>query len=452
MPTLWDGRFDSLPDETMRNLSDSLKFDQRLFKDDIAASRAHVKMLVEQGVITADAGTEIIGALDQVESEIDEGILEYQSSDEDIHTAVERRVTEITGAGQRMHTGRSRNDQVATDVRLYTRRAIDEISALVGDLQETLIGIAEQAGHSVLPAYTHLQRAQPVTLAHFLLSHGWALQRDVARLADARSRVNISTLGAGAIAGTSLPIDVESTAAELGFDSAFTNSIDAVEDRDFVAEVLFALALLGVHLSRLSEDIVIWCSTEFGYITLDDRFSTGSSMMPQKKNPDAAELARGKAGRLIGNLTSMLVTLKGLPSGYNKDLQEDKHPLFDSIDTLKQTLPALTGTLGTATFNTEKMAEAASDPLLVATDIAEWLVAEGMPFREAHGIVGNLVKRSLAGEGKLVDLVSEAPELGPEAASLFSGPPGHLRTSPGSGSPDQIAGEIAQLRAEIGDR
>lgn len=449
MPTLWDGRFESSPDDAMRNLGDSIEFDRRLFREDIAGSRAHVAMLAETGIISQDERSDIFEALTQIESEIGGGVFEYQPSDEDIHTAIERRVTEITPAGAKMHTARSRNDQVATDLRLYTRRAIDEITDSIRSLQRTLVDVAEVSGDAVLPAYTHLQRAQPVTLAHYLLSHGWALQRDVSRLADARTRVNVSPLGAGAIAGTSLAIDVRNTATELGFESVFSNSIDAVGDRDFVAEVLFALALLGVHMSRLSEDIVIWCSTEFGYITLDDRYSTGSSMMPQKKNPDSAELTRGKSGRLVGNLTSLLVTLKGIPSGYNKDLQEDKQPLFDSVETVLRTIPALVGTLETATFNTEQMGLAAADPLLVATDLAEWLVAQGTPFRQAHSIVGNLVRRSLAGEGRLADLVSATPELGPEAASLLTQPPGHFHTSPGSGSINQIADQIAQLKTEI---
>jgi argininosuccinate lyase len=353
---LWHGRFEGGPSEALQALNDSLPFDRRMFREDIAGSRAHVTMLAGVGLLSADEHGEIMAALDQVEAAIADGSFVFAASDEDIHTAVERGVTEIAPAGAKMHTGRSRNDQVATDLRLWTRSAVDEVRDLVVALQRTLLAQAEAAGDAYLPGYTHLQQAQPVALAHHLLAHGWALQRDVERLDDAAVRVDVSPLGAGALAGSSLPLDPEATAAELGFARVFDNSLDAVSDRDFVAEVLFALALLGVHLSRIGEEMIIWASAEFGFVELDDAFSTGSSMMPQKKNPDIAELARGKAGRVIGHLTGLLTTIKGLPLTYNKDLQEDKEPLFDAVDTLRLTLLALDGMVASTTFRTDAMA------------------------------------------------------------------------------------------------
>ncbi|HEY5889113.1 MAG TPA: argininosuccinate lyase [Acidimicrobiia bacterium] len=450
MPTLWSGRFGGdESNDLLRALGDSLEYDRRLYVEDIAGSRAHVRMLAGSDLITTEEMAAILQALDRVESEIEAGTFEFDSNDEDIHTSVERRVTELTPAGAKIHTGRSRNDQVAVDMRLFTRSAIDGITDLVHLLQGALLRAADRSDSAVVPAYTHLQRAQPVTLGHYFLSHGWALQRDVERLADARHRANVSPLGAGAIAGTSLPIDVEVTAAELGFDRIFENSIDAVGDRDFVAESLFCLALLGVHLSRIGEDIVLWSSSEFGYLTLDDRFSTGSSMMPQKKNPDVAELVRGKTGRLIGNLTGLLVALKGLPSGYNKDLQEDKEALFDSVDTISRIIPALAGTIDTATLNVDRMRDAALDPLLSATDLAEWLVKKGVPFRDAHGIVGALVQQSVSGDGDFVDLVRSSPDLGADAANIIGS---MLRDSHGSGSPVNLDTQIERFRRTIGER
>ncbi|HAB57363.1 MAG TPA: argininosuccinate lyase, partial [Acidimicrobiaceae bacterium] len=417
--TLWHGRFAGGPSEALQALNDSLPFDQRMFREDIAGSRAHVRMLCDVGLFTETERDGVLTALDTVEHEIESGSFDFQVNDEDIHTAVERRVTELEPAGAKMHTGRSRNDQVATDLRLWTRSAIDEVLDLIDRLQRTLLAHAEQAGDAYLPGYTHLQQAQPVALSHHLLAHGWALARDAERLVDARKRTNVSVLGAGALAGSSLPLDPEKSAAYLGFDAVFDNSLDGVADRDFVAEALFALSLLGVHLSRIGEEWILWASTEFGFVTLDDGFSTGSSMMPQKKNPDIAELARGKAGRLIGHLTGFLTTLKGLPLTYNKDMQEDKEPLFDAIDTVRLTLLALDGMISTTTFNTEVMAAQAASPYAAATDLAEWLVAQGMPFRDAHAVVGEKVRRALAGDSSLRELVAADPQLGDEAAALL---------------------------------
>ena len=448
--TLWHGRFAGGPSEALQALNDSLPFDQRMFREDIDGSRAHVRMLCDVGLFTEAERDGVLAALDTVEHEIESGSFDFQVNDEDIHTAVERRVTELDPAGAKMHTGRSRNDQVATDLRLWTRSAIDEVLELIERLQRTLLTHAEQAGDAYLPGYTHLQQAQPVALSHHLLAHGWALARDAERLVDARKRTNVSVLGAGALAGSSLPLDPEKSAAYLGFDAVFDNSLDGVADRDFVAEVLFALSLLGVHLSRIGEEWILWASTEFGFVTLDDGFSTGSSMMPQKKNPDIAELARGKAGRLIGHLTGFLTTLKGLPLTYNKDMQEDKEPLFDAVDTVRLTLLALDGMISTTTFNTEAMAAQAASPYAAATDLAEWLVARGLPFRDAHAVVGEKVRRALAGEGSLHELVAADPQLGAEAAALLE--PGvsvTRRTTRGGGSPAAVADQIERFRARL---
>ncbi len=441
MSTLWHGRFAGGPAEALQQLNDSLPFDQRMFREDVAGSRAHVAMLGSVDLLSSNEVEVVLAALDAVEAELANGSFVFVPSDEDIHTAVERRVTEIAGPpGAKLHTGRSRNDQVATDVRLWTLAAIDEISELVVRLASTLGRKADAAGDHYLPGYTHLQQAQPVLLAHHLLAHGWALLRDIDRLADARVRVDVSPLGAGALAGSSLPLDADLVAENLGFAARFENSLDAVSDRDFVAETLFALTLLGVHLSRIGEEFVLWSSTEFGFVSLDDAFSTGSSMLPQKKNPDVAELARGKAGRLIGNLTGLLATMKNLPLAYNKDLQEDKEPLFDSVDTMRLTLLALDGMIDTIVFNHEAMEKSADSPYAAAIDLAEFLVARGMPFRDSHAVVGGLVREALAGEGALEELVAQHPELGPDAAALLRpGVPVQNRTTSGGAGPAAVA-------------
>jgi argininosuccinate lyase len=324
------------------------------------------------------------------------------------------------------------------------------VASAVLDLQEVLVGRAEAAGEHYLPGYTHLQQAQPVLLAHHLLAHVWALSRDVDRLLDARRRAAVSPLGAGALAGSSLPLDPDLVAEHLGLPRRFENSLDAVSDRDFVAELLFAMALLGVHLSRMGEELVLWSSSEFGFVTLDDAWATGSSMLPQKKNPDVAELARGKAGRLLGNLTGLMASLKALPLAYNKDLQEDKEPLFDSVDTLRRLLPALAGTYATLLFRHERMEAAADAPEAAAVDLAEWLVQRGVPFRQAHARVGGLVRRALAGEGDLAGLVAAEDDLGPEAAALFA--PGAAvlrRTTPGGGGPAPVAEQLERARDQL---
>jgi argininosuccinate lyase len=400
----------------------------------------------------------VLDALDAVEFELARGSFQFQATDEDIHTAVERRVVELAGAtGARLHTGRSRNDQVATDLRLWCKDELSAVAARIVDLQDVLLTRARDAGDVYLPGYTHLQRAQPVLLAHHLLAHGWAFGRDADRLLTTIDRLDTSPLGAGALAGSSLPLDPAFTADELGFARVFENSLDAVSDRDFVAEALFALALVAIHLSRIGEEWALWTSDELGFARLDDAYATGSSMLPQKKNPDIAELARGKTGRVVGALTGLLVTLKGLPLAYNRDLQEDKEPLFDAVDQTKLALAAIGGMIATATFVPERMQAAADAPVLAATDLAEWLVVRGMPFREAHATVGALVRRSLDGEGPLRDLVAADPALGPEAVELVG--PGvavSRRTTPGGGGSGPVAvqlerfGEaVVRLRARV---
>ena len=447
--TLWAGRLKVTPAAALMAYTVSLPYDQRLAADDIAASHAHVRGLVRAGLLSEAEGTAVADALDVTAAELAAGEFVFAPGDEDIHTAVERRVTELAGAaGARLHTARSRNDQVACDLRLFVKRELAQVARGVLILQQVLAERATEAGDARLPAYTHLQRAQPVLLAHHLLAHGWALARDVDRLLDARRRADVSPLGAGASAGTSLPIDPDATAADLGFSARFENSLDAVSDRDFVAESLFALALLGVHLSRLGEEIVWWASVEVGFVHLDDAWATGSSMMPQKKNPDVAELARARAGRLIGNLTGLLATLKGLPLAYNRDLQEDKEPLFDSLAQVQGALAALAGLLRTARFDEARMQEAADDPFLAATDLAELLVSRGVPFRQAHERIAGLVRAALAGEGSFADLA--AAEVGPEALEILR--PGAAlarRSSPGGGGAGPVAIQRERFAARL---
>ncbi len=451
MSTLWHGRFDGDPADELMAYTASIGFDVRLAPDDIAGSRAHVRMLGRVGLLTDAEVDEVLAALDQTEQELTAGEFDFAPGDEDIHTAIERRVTELAGpAGAKLHTGRSRNDQVATDLRLFAKRELAAIAADLIALQQVLLERAVDAGDTYLPGYTHLQRAQPVLLAHHLLAHGWALARDVDRLADARVRLDVSPLGAGAVAGSSLPLDPDMAAAELGFAARFDNSMDAVSDRDFAAESLFSLTMVAIHLSRLGEEIVFWTSEEAGFATLDDAYATGSSMLPQKKNPDIAELARAKAGRLIGNLTGLLATLKGLPLAYNRDLQEDKEPLFDSFDQVRLGVRAMTGLMSSIAFNADTMADAADAPTSAATDLAEYLVAHGMPFRDAHAVVGDLVRRSLDGEASLADLVRADSRLGDAAAELLTpGVPVTRRTTPGGAGPEPVAAQLEQFRARL---
>jgi len=449
--TLWSGRFDGGPSEELLAYTVSLPFDRRLATVDLRGSRAHVRGLMRVGILTDDEAEAVLGALTRVEEELDARTFAFAPGDEDIHTAVERRVTEIAGAaGAKLHTGRSRNDQVATDLRLWCKQELAVVGSGVVALQEVLLERAEEAGPAYLPGYTHLQRAQPVLLSHHLLAHGWALGRDLDRLLDARRRLDVSPLGAGALAGSSLPLDPDGVAADLGFAARFENSLDAVSDRDFVAESLFVLSLLAIHLSRIGEELVLWSSEEFGFVALDDAHSTGSSMLPQKKNPDIAELARGKAGRVIGDLVGLLTTLKGLPLSYNRDLQEDKEPLFDAVDQVALGLSAVRGMIAAITFDTDRMQAAADAPTSAAIDLAERLVADGVPFRDAHGVVGRLVRRSLESGEDLVALVTAEPSLGADAAKLLA--PGVAvtrRTTPGGAGPVPVADQLARFRERL---
>ncbi len=448
--TLWEGRLSGTAEEVMA-FTASISFDRRLAEDDLAGSRAHVRGLGRAGMLADEEVAVLLAALDRVEEEIASGSFVFQAEDEDIHTAVERRVTEITpDLGAKLHTGRSRNDQVATDLRLWAHRELLEVAGRVLCLEETLLRRAVEVGDTYLPGYTHMQRAQPVLLSHHLLAHGWALARDIDRLVHSVDRLDVSPLGAGALAGTSLPLDPDWVAEDLGFTGRFENSIDAVSDRDFVVEALFDMALLGVHLSRLGEEMVLWSCEEFGFVVLDDAYATGSSMLPQKKNPDVAELARGKAGRLIGHLTGVLATLKSLPLAYNRDLQEGSEPLFDAVDQVSGTLVALTGLVSTAGFATEKMSEAAAGPQAAAVDLAEWLVGRQVPFRQAHELVGSLVRDSIERGVPLTELVHAHPALGAEALSVLE--PGVAvtrRTSPGGAGPVPFAVQLERFRQRL---
>ena len=449
--TLWHGRFAGGPAEALMAYTVSLTFDRRMWRDDVEGSRAHVRGLARVGLLTAGERDAILAALDRVTEEMEADTFVFVASDEDIHTAIERRVTELAGpAGGKLHTARSRNDQVATDLRLWCKRELLDVARGIHELQQVLLQRALDAGDTYLPGYTHLQRAQPVLLAHHLLAHGWALARDVDRLLATRTRLDVSPLGAGALAGSSLPIDPVGNAADLGFAGVFDNSLDAVSDRDFVAEAVFDLALVGIHLSRIGEEWVLWTSGEFGFAKLDDGFATGSSMLPQKKNPDIAELARGKSGRLIGNLTGLLATLKGLPLAYNRDLQEDKEPLFDSVEQVTLAVAALTGMIATATFVPERMQAAADEETMAATDLAEYLVRAGTPFREAHAIVGAHVRAALAGDATLRELVAADPVLGADAAALVGPGVGvRMRTSRGAAGPEALPLQLESYRSML---
>jgi len=392
MSKLWGGRFAGETDERMHAFNASLDFDTRLYAEDIEGSIAWAWGLAGAGVLAAAEAEQIVAGLRAVRREFEDGTITFAPGDEDIHTAVERRLTELIGpVAGKLHTGRSRNDQVATDFRLWVLRALDRLQEEVAALQQALVESAAAHPELPLPGYTHLQHAQPVTWAHWLLAHFWPLQRDRERLAQARQRAAVLPLGAAALAGTAYPVDREALAEALGFDGVSENSLDAVSDRDFAADFLYAGALLGIHLSRLGEQLILFSSREFGFVLLDDAYSTGSSLMPQKRNPDALELARGKAGRLLGNLTGLLATLKGLPSTYDKDLQEDKEPVFDTYDTLALALPVTAGVVQTLTLRPERMA-AGLEAGLLATDLADYLVGQGVPFREAHELVGRAVQ------------------------------------------------------------
>ncbi len=456
---LWGGRFESGPAEALARLSVSVQFDWRLAPYDLLASQAHARVLHRAGLLTAQELDRLLTALENLGRACQDGTFRPAAADEDVHTALERGLLERVGAlGGKLRAGRSRNDQVATDLRLYLRDHVRTIVSRVVELETALLSQAAAHLRTPAPGMTHLQHAQPVVFGHQLLAHAHPLARDVSRLRDWDRRAAVSPLGSGALAGSSLPLDPDAVAAELGFDRAAANSMDAVSDRDFAAEFCFAAALLGVHLSRLGEEIVLWASQEFGWVELDDAYATGSSIMPQKKNPDVAELARGKAGRLIGGLTGLLTTLKGLPLTYNRDLQEDKEPVFDAVDTLLLVLPAMAGLVSTMRVRAERLAAGASTGFALATDLAELLVRRGVPFREAHEVVGHLVVWCQVQECDLPDVSDEdlariSPHLTPDIREVLS-VEGALaaRKAPGGTAPEQVVTQLTELRAAVDEQ
>lgn len=453
---MWGGRFAGGPAAIMQRINASIDFDQRLYAQDIRGSKAHCKMLVKQGIITAADGDVILAGLEQVLQEIESGKFPFRTELEDIHMNVEGRLAEIIGeAAGRLHTARSRNDQVATDFRLWVRDAIDGMEAALKGLQEVLLTRAEEHVATVMPGFTHLQAAQPVTMGHHLMAYVEMVGRDRGRLSDARARLNESPLGSAALAGTSFPIDRHFTAAQLDFARPMANSLDGVSDRDFALEFMSACAICAVHLSRLAEELVIWTSAQFRFVKLSDAFTTGSSIMPQKRNPDAAELIRAKTGRVIGDLNALLVVMKGLPLAYSKDMQDDKEPVFECADTMELAIAAMTGMLGDMVVNTDVLAKAAGAGFTTATDIADWCVRElKMPFRRAHHVAGSLVKLAEDKGCDLPDLsleemrsiepgITEAAQAVLSVASSVAS-----RTSFGGTAPDNVRAAVAAARGK----
>ncbi|MBB1484274.1 argininosuccinate lyase [Tessaracoccus sp. MC1865] len=452
---LWGGRFEGGPSEAMFALSKSTQFDWRLALHDIAGSRAHAKALLAAGLLTQEQATAMDEGLAELARRVEAGDFLPADSDEDVHGALERGLKDIVGAdlGGRIRAGRSRNDQIATLIRSYLREEIRLIAQDVDGVLSALAAQAEKYLGAVMPGRTHLQSAQPILLSHHLLAHAWPLVRDIQRLHDLDKRLSVSPYGSAALAGTSLGLSPELVARELGFASSVPNSIDGTAARDLIAEAAFVLAQIGVDLSRLSEDVILWCTAEFGFATLDDAWSTGSSIMPQKKNPDVAELARGKAGRLIGNLTGLMATLKGLPLAYNRDLQEDKEPIFDGIDQLHVLIPAVAGMVGTLTFHPERMAEVAPKGFSLATDVADHLVRSGVPFAVAHEVAGETVRYCESEGITLQDLAAD--DLPRISAHLDDAVLGVLtvegsvasRDGRGGTAPARVAEQLAELRA-----
>ena len=452
---LWGGRFSAAPADALAALSRSTHFDWRLARDDLAGSRAHARVLARAGLLSESDLAGMLAALDRLDEDVASGAFSPAPDDEDVHSALERGLIERAGAelGGRLRAGRSRNDQIATLVRMYLRRQARIISGLVLDVVDALVGQAAAAGDAPMPGRTHLQHAQPVLLGHHLLAHAWPLLRDVDRFLDWDARAARSPYGSGALAGSSLGLDPAAVAAELGFDGPVENSIDGTASRDVVAEFAFVCAMTGVDLSRLAEEVTLWATAEFGYVRLDDAYSTGSSIMPQKKNPDVAELARGKAGRLIGDLTGLLTTLKGLPLAYNRDLQEDKEPVFDQVDQLTVLLPAFAGMVATLRFDLPRLASLAPAGFSLATDVAEWLVRRGVPFRVAHELAGGCVQAAEAKGTGLDglsddDLAAISPRLTPDVRSVLS-VAGSVssRDAVGGTAPARVAEQMAAARA-----
>ncbi|MFK3985367.1 argininosuccinate lyase [Micromonospora sp. NPDC050397] len=454
--SLWGGRFAGGPAEALARLSVSVQFDWRLAPYDLAGSRAHARVLAGAGLLDPEELGQILAALDDLEAACASGAFRPTVDDEDVHTALERGLLERLGSlGGKLRAGRSRNDQVATDLRLYLR---DHARGVAARLVELADALTEQAGRHLdtpAPGMTHVQHAQPVSFGHWLLAHVQPLLRDLERLRDWDHRTAVSPLGAGALAGSGLPLDPVAVARELGFRASFANSMDAVADRDFVAEFLFVTSLVGVHLSRLGEEVVLWTSQEFGWVELDDSFATGSSIMPQKKNADIAELARGKSGRLVGGLVAVLTMLKGLPLTYDRDMQEDKEPAFDAVDTLQLLLPALAGMISTMTVRVDRIAAAAPVGYSLATEVADWLVRRGVPFRDAHEVTGRLVALCVARDCALdevsdEDLAQVSEHLDPEVRTVLSVRSAlAARTTPGSTGPGPVADQLAAATDQL---
>ncbi|MDT0215386.1 argininosuccinate lyase [Rothia sp. ARF10] len=454
--SLWGGRFTGGPADALAELSRSTHFDWRLALHDVAGSRAHARVLHAAGLLDETDLAAMLDALDRLAADVESGAFVPAPEDEDVHTALERGLIERAGAdvGGRLRAGRSRNDQVATLVRMYLREHARTLAGLVLDVVDALVAQAERNPTVAMPGRTHLQHAQPVLLAHHLLAHAWPLLRDVERLRDWDARAALSPYGSGALAGSSLGLDPEAVAADLGFDGSVENSIDGTAARDVVAEFAFVTAMVAVDLSRVAEEVILWATKEFGFVTLDDSYSTGSSIMPQKKNPDVAELARGKAGRLVGNLSGLLTTLKGLPLAYNRDLQEDKEPVFDSIDTLEVLLPAFSGMVATLVFDTERLESLAPQGFSLATDIAEWLVREGVAFRVAHEVAGECVRVCEARGIELWDLTDDdlsaiSEHLTPAVRDVLS-VEGSLasRDAKGGTAPARVAEQLSRVSAQ----
>ncbi len=453
---MWKGRFKTDTAALLQSFSESISFDWRLYRHDIAGSIAHATALKAAGLITGEELETIRTGLLGIRDEIDRGEFQWKTELEDVHMNIEAELTRRIGdAGAKLHTARSRNDQVALDIRLYLRDETDALDELLADLQRSLVELGARFPEAVIPGYTHLQRAQPVFFAHHLLAYVEMLDRDRGRIADTRKRLNILPLGSGAIAGSTINLDRELIARELNFPAITQNSMDAVSDRDFVVELLSALALVGIHLSRLSEDLILWASAEFGYVTISDAYTTGSSLMPQKKNPDVAELTRGKSGRLVGNLVALLTTLKGLPMTYNRDMQEDKEPLFDSLDTARAALQIFAAMMREVTVNHAPAAAAVSDWNLLATDVADYLVLHGVPFRKAHEIVGKSVALCLERKCGLADLSMEdykalSPAFEDDIYSILNVKRSlEARTNPGAPSPTNVRARLDHWKATL---
>jgi argininosuccinate lyase len=448
---LWGGRFEGSPDDELQAFGASLEVDKRLWQQDISGSKAHASMLAKQGIISEVDARSICDGLDGIAAEIASGSFDFDIQDEDIHMSIERQLTARIGeAGGRLHTARSRNDQVATDTRLYAKQQATALAKQLLDARAVLLQLASEHREVIMPGYTHLQKAQPVLFSHHLLAYYWMLARDFKRMLAARDAADASPLGAAALAGTGHPIDRQQTAAALGFAAVIPNSLDAVSDRDFLLDLIYACTVAMVHLSRLCEELILWSSNEFGFITLSDSYSTGSSIMPQKKNPDFAELVRGKTGRVVGDLVGLLTVLKGLPLAYNKDMQEDKEGAFDAIDTLFASLKAVTGMLATLRVNADVMLKAAQGGYMAATDLADFLAEQGLPFREAHEVVGRFV---LAAEkqGKALDeftlqeLQAVSPIFDEQAMSVLRiENVVARRQSEGGTAAEQVAAQLAQ--------